>query len=215
MKKILLLILLIPCVATAQVEISVLGGGSFVSGTYSGTADLKKTNISPYLSLKAAYIYKSLSFGISGDLITTKLSSNLTGANKKNNTIENVSYDWNAYKPGLNISLFANKHFNFSKSSVYAGINAGYIFSLSSSSGYSVSADDYILSPVVSSKGSSNGITFGLQFGYTYSVTDRLNIKAELAPRFLNSMNAFGDKDDKHVHNAIIVPLAVGLSLSL
>lgn len=167
----------------------------------------------PYGSLKIAYLHNGFAFGASADLISIKHSAAGAYYDPKTNSMVAADYKVKPLKPGINTSIFANRLIEQSNSTVYFGLNAGYMFSLSS--GASMDIDPSVPTGAIDMKGSSSGVTFGLQIGYTYSLTDHLKLKAEFAPRYYYSLKAFGEKDHQHTYNTIILPVAVGVSVVL
>jgi hypothetical protein len=217
MKKLLLPLFFIPFITSAQVEISALGGASFNIGTYKYFNELhvNAKNIVPFGSLKVAYLTGGFNFGVSADVISIKQT--WPGEYEVPGSSDLVKFDYvvKAYKPGLNISVFANKVFEQSESSFHVGLNAGYIFNLSSGADYKNVSDPSVTPIIIKPGGNFNGITFGFQAGYTYKLTDRLRLKAEIAPRFLYSLKFFNEKDKIGAYNTIILPVAAGLSFVL
>ncbi len=213
MKKLLVLSVFIPFISSAQVEISALAGGSLNIGTTKTQNNgNKRTNIAPYGSVKIAYLYKGFAFGAAADFISIKHSTPESYYDAILNKEIGGEYLLQPYKPGLNASIFANKIIEQAKSTVYFGVNAGYIFSLSGGIYFKPTDPSY---PAPETKGASNGLTFGIQAGYTYRLTDKVKLKAEFAPRFLYSLKDNDYKDYDHGYNTIILPVAIGVSFTL
>lgn len=211
MKK-LLFLLLLPVTVKAQINVSVLGGvagKSLVTSRYKTWSN--KNFIEPYVSLQVSTQIKKYSFGIKGDIYKIKSKQEIKSLDSAMIGMKDVWLYSHAFNPGFNLSLFANKNWESSKSIIYAGLSMGYMLG-SSRYYYKPELPTSIVKPDNTS--SASAFTVGLQVGYKYKLTKNITILAELSPRYVSCIKAFGKESAKRNYNALVIPVAAGLSFS-
>ncbi|WP_118951156.1 hypothetical protein [Taibaiella helva] len=165
MKKLLLLICLLPALCQAR-ELTFSGGGGITFAGLSGNGYSYDPMAAPSGMLSAAIGLRSLKAGVRADLFQVKGQLTYTDA-RGNEYKERFAY----YDPALSFSAFVAKVFHHRILEVSIGMNAGIVTGVSQT--------------MMLSSNSNPGFSIGIDAGVTHYFHKHLGVFANLSPRYI------------------------------
>ncbi|MEI8278687.1 MAG: hypothetical protein WCG87_02920 [Bacteroidota bacterium] len=204
MKKLLLILFIVPMVAIAQkVELG-LDGGCVLNSAPIGMNIATPSAFTPTVSLKALYkTDNGLQIGLCADMM--QLSYNLPNINQPLPSYSNysgVTHGSSKYyiaRTAVPVKAFINKTIFVKSFELYGGISVGYVYSFNKL--YATETQDAAGSPRNVRAG---GMTMGAQVGGNYPITKRVSMNAEVSGNYLTMSNDF------YAYKIYTCPITVG-----
>lgn len=204
MNRLLLLLLLLPCIGYAQtVEIGLCAGAALFSGMHAGNSHYShQLKPATYDGGMVAIKFKNYEVGLK-----------VAGADLIGRT-SNGYYNAVAYsRNNIMIMLLGNKHKQLGAFDVYGGVSAGYM--TYKNPGYTAMAELYPTAEFASSKG--NGYMASMQLGCVYCFARRWSAGVEAGAGYchVNAQNEYlqtiGQPTLHYGFSYISYPVTVGL----
>lgn len=205
MKKLLLILFIVPMVAIAQkVELG-LDGGCVVNSAPLNMNAATTSAFTPTISLKALYnTDNGLQIGLCADMM--QLSYNLPNINQPipsySNYYNGVTHGTSKYyiaKAAVPVKAFINKTIYVKSFELYGGVSVGYVYSFNKL--YATESGDVVSNPRNVRAG---GMTVGAQIGGNYPITKRVSMNAEVSGNYLSLSNDF------YAYKIYTCPITIG-----